>query len=80
MSSPSKSVGLRWNYALKSDQQHVLSSRSLCPVRKLSSSSSAMVSCRLNDHHKANKSEESLRTVMLWKIDGGELETRFTEP
>ncbi|XP_027347270.1 uncharacterized protein LOC113858733 [Abrus precatorius] len=62
-----KDQGLcRWNYALKSAQQHVKSHvRSLPQAKKLSSSSSspAMVSNRLKDE-KAKKSEESLRTVM----------------
>jgi hypothetical protein len=55
----------RWNYALKSAQQHVKNNlRSFSSqTKKLSSSSSNMIiSKRLND--KANLPEESLRTVM----------------
>ncbi|KAK2379843.1 hypothetical protein QL285_067598 [Trifolium repens] len=54
----------RWNYALKSAQQHVKNNlRSFSQTKKLSSSSSNMIiSKRLND--KANLPEESLRTVM----------------
>lgn len=52
----------RWNYALKSAQQHVKSHvRSFSQANKLSSSStSAMLSRKLQDE----KAEESLRTVM----------------
>ena len=54
----------RWNHALKSAQQHVKShARSLSQAKKLSSSSSAMVTSSLKDE-KVKKSEESLRTVM----------------
>ena len=54
----------RWNHALKSAQQHVKSHvRSLSQAKKLSSSSSSMVSSTLKDE-RAKKSEESLRTVM----------------
>lgn len=53
----------RWNYALKSAQQHVKNHvRSFSQAKKLSSSSStsAMLLRRLQDE----KPEESLRTVM----------------
>lgn len=54
----------RWNHALKSAQHHVKNHvRSLSQTKKLSSSSSAMVSSKLKDE-KAKQSEESLRTVM----------------
>ncbi|KAI4322615.1 hypothetical protein L6164_022292 [Bauhinia variegata] len=54
----------RWNYALRSVQQHAKNHyRSVPQAKKLSSSSSAMVSNRLKDE-KAKQSEESLRTVM----------------
>ncbi|KEH29602.1 hypothetical protein MtrunA17_Chr4g0022611 [Medicago truncatula] len=54
----------RWNYALKLAQQHVKNNvRSFSQAKKLSSSSSSMISKRLKDD-KPNQSEESLRTVM----------------
>ncbi|XP_027347294.1 uncharacterized protein LOC113858747 [Abrus precatorius] len=54
----------RWNHALRSVQQHVKNRvGSFSQAKKLSSSSSAMVSTRLKDE-KAKQSEESLRTVM----------------
>ncbi|CAJ2654985.1 hypothetical protein L195_g014352 [Trifolium pratense] len=54
----------RWNYALKSAQQHVKNNlRSFSQTKKLSSSSSDMISKRLRDEN-ANQPEESLRTVM----------------
>jgi hypothetical protein len=55
----------RWNYALKSAQQHVKNNlRSFSQTKKLSSSSSNMIiSKRLKDE-KENQPEESLRTVM----------------
>ncbi|XP_028808484.1 uncharacterized protein LOC114763051 [Neltuma alba] len=54
----------RWNYALRSVQQHLKNqARSISQAKKLSSPSSAMVSKRLKDN-KAKQSEESLRTVM----------------
>ncbi|KAK2433434.1 hypothetical protein QL285_018701 [Trifolium repens] len=55
----------RWNYALKSAQQHVKNNlRSFSHTKKLSSSSSNMIiSKRLKDE-KENQPEESLRTVM----------------
>ncbi|XP_028761575.1 uncharacterized protein LOC114720129 [Neltuma alba] len=54
----------RWNHALRSAQQRMKTHvRSLSQSKKLSSSSSAMVSGRLKDD-KANQSEESLRKVM----------------
>ncbi|KAK7263611.1 hypothetical protein RJT34_31204 [Clitoria ternatea] len=53
----------RWNYALKSAQQHVKSHVGSFSQAKKLSSSSAMVSTRLSDD-KENKSQESLRTVM----------------
>lgn len=54
----------RWNYALRSAQQQLKSqARSISQAKKLSSSSSAMVSSRL-ENEKAKQSEESLRTVM----------------
>ncbi|KAK7257473.1 hypothetical protein RIF29_31484 [Crotalaria pallida] len=52
----------RWNYALKTAQQHVKNHiRSFSHGKKLSSS--AVFSRRLKDE-KAKQSEESLRTVM----------------
>lgn len=52
----------RWNYALKSAQQHVKSHvRSVSQANKFSSS---MVSSRLKLGEKEKQSEESLRTVM----------------
>uniref|UniRef100_F6HHI8 Wound-responsive family protein n=1 Tax=Vitis vinifera TaxID=29760 RepID=F6HHI8_VITVI len=54
----------RWNYTLRSIHQHAKNNlRSFSQARKLSSSSSAMVSSRMRDE-KAKQSEESLRTVM----------------
>ena len=54
----------RWNYTLRSIHQHAKNNlRSLSQAKKLSSSSSAMVSSRMRDE-KAKQSEESLRTVM----------------
>ncbi|XP_028808485.1 uncharacterized protein LOC114763052 [Neltuma alba] len=54
----------RWNYALRSVQQHLKNqARSISQAKKLSSTPSAMVSKRLKDE-KAKQSEESLRTVM----------------
>ena len=53
----------RWNSVLRTAQQAAKNQvRSLCQTKKLSSSSSAMVSSRLKDEK--TKSEESLRTVM----------------
>ncbi|KAK7257476.1 hypothetical protein RIF29_31487 [Crotalaria pallida] len=52
----------RWNYALRTAQQHVKNhARSFSQGKKLSSS--AVLSRRLKDE-KAKQSEESLRTVM----------------
>lgn len=61
-----KDQGLcRWNSAFKSAQQSVKSHlRSLSQAKKLSSSSSAMLSSTLQHGEKAKHSEESLRTVM----------------
>ncbi|KAJ9686842.1 hypothetical protein PVL29_015616 [Vitis rotundifolia] len=54
----------RWNYTLRSIHQHAKNNlRSFSQAKKLSSSSSAMVSSRVRDE-KAKQSEESLRTVM----------------
>ncbi|XP_028808449.1 uncharacterized protein LOC114763021 [Neltuma alba] len=54
----------RWNSALRSAQQHLKNqARSVSQAKKLSSSSSGMISSRLKDA-KAKQSEESLRTVM----------------
>ncbi|XP_034702179.1 uncharacterized protein LOC117926951 [Vitis riparia] len=54
----------RWNYTLRSIHQHAKNNlRSFSQAKKLSSSSSAMVSSRMRDE-KAKQSEESLRTVM----------------
>ncbi|XP_027342884.1 uncharacterized protein LOC113855440 [Abrus precatorius] len=60
-----KDQGLcRWNSAFKSAQRRVQSHvRSLSQAKKLSSSSSAILSNRLNGE-KVKQSEESLRTVM----------------
>ncbi|KAK9689024.1 hypothetical protein RND81_09G029300 [Saponaria officinalis] len=49
----------RWNYTIKHVNQHVKNNiRSYCQTKKLSSSSTSIISKKLN------KSEESLRTVM----------------
>ncbi|KAI9086694.1 hypothetical protein K1719_031288 [Acacia pycnantha] len=54
----------RWNHSLRSVQQHLKNqARSISQAKKLSSSSSAMVSQRIMDE-KTKQSEESLRTVM----------------
>ncbi|KAK4255447.1 hypothetical protein QN277_008450 [Acacia crassicarpa] len=54
----------RWNHTLRSAQQHLkIQVRSLSQANKLSSSSSAMVSTRLQDDD-TKQSEESLRKVM----------------
>ncbi|KAJ9686841.1 hypothetical protein PVL29_015615 [Vitis rotundifolia] len=54
----------RWNYTMRSIHQHARNSLgSFSQVKKLSSSSAAMVSSRVRDE-KAKQSEESLRTVM----------------
>ncbi|WJX43791.1 hypothetical protein P8452_30846 [Trifolium repens] len=54
----------RWNYALKSAQQHVKNNlRSFSQTKKISSSSNMIISKRLKDE-KENQPEESLRTVM----------------
>ncbi|RVW37650.1 hypothetical protein CK203_097930 [Vitis vinifera] len=54
----------RWNYTLRSIHQHAKTNlRSFAQAKKLSSSSSAMVSSRVREE-KAKQSEESLRTVM----------------
>ena len=53
----------RWNYALRSAQQHVKNHVGSFSQTKKLSSSSAMVCTRLKDD-KAKQSEESLRTVM----------------
>ncbi|KAJ1434611.1 hypothetical protein SESBI_05480 [Sesbania bispinosa] len=60
-----KDQGLcRWNHALRSAQHHLKNHvRSLSQAKKLSPSSSAMVSNRLKEEE-AKQSEESLRTVM----------------
>ncbi|XP_004507223.1 uncharacterized protein [Cicer arietinum] len=52
----------RWNYALKSAQQHLKNHvRSVSQTKKLSSS--ALISKRLKDEN-SKQPEESLRTVM----------------
>ena len=54
----------RWNYTIRSMQQHAKTNlRTFSQARKLSSSSSAMVSSKVRDE-KAKQSEESLRKVM----------------
>ncbi|CAL0322665.1 unnamed protein product [Lupinus luteus] len=54
----------RWNHALNSAQHYLKNHvRSLSQTKKLSSSSSAMVSNKVKDE-KAKQSEESLRTIM----------------
>nr|AFK46674.1 unknown [Lotus japonicus] len=54
----------RWNYAIKSAQQHLKNHvRSFPQTKKLSSSSSSMISRKLKDEE-AKQPEESLRTVM----------------
>ncbi|KAJ1434609.1 hypothetical protein SESBI_05481 [Sesbania bispinosa] len=60
-----KDQGLcRWNHTLRSAQHHLKNHvRSLSQAKKLSPSSSAMVSNRLKEEE-AKQSEESLRTVM----------------
>ncbi|ESW04620.1 hypothetical protein PHAVU_011G110900 [Phaseolus vulgaris] len=53
----------RWNHALRSAQQHLKThSGSFSQSKKLSSTSSTMVSTRLKENTK--QSEESLRKVM----------------
>lgn len=57
----------RWNHTLKSLQNHVKNNvRSFSQAKKLSSSSSssAMALNSNRQQHKAEQSEESLRTVM----------------
>ncbi|KAJ4729902.1 Wound-responsive family protein [Melia azedarach] len=56
----------RWNYTIRSLHQHAKNNiRSLAQSsKKLSSSSSAVVSNKLMRDEKAKQSEESLRTVM----------------
>ncbi|CAK7349953.1 unnamed protein product [Dovyalis caffra] len=54
----------RWNYALRSLHQHAKNHvRSVSQAKKLSSSSSAMISSKAKEE-KAKQSEESLRKVM----------------
>ncbi|KAJ7981389.1 Wound-responsive family protein [Quillaja saponaria] len=54
----------RWNYTIRSAQQYAKNhARSLPHAKKLSSTSSAMISNKLKDD-KVKQSEESLRTVM----------------
>ncbi|KAK7257471.1 hypothetical protein RIF29_31482 [Crotalaria pallida] len=53
----------RWNYALRTAQQHVKNHVRSFSQGKMLSSSSAVLSRRLKDE-KAKQSEESLRTVM----------------
>ena len=54
----------RWNSSLRSAHQHLKNqARSITQAKKLSSSSSAMVSNKVKDE-KAKQSEESLRKVM----------------
>ena len=54
----------RWNSSLRSAHQHIKSqARSVSQAKKLSSSSSAVVSNKVKDE-KAKQSEESLRKVM----------------
>ena len=55
----------RWNYTIRSIHQHAKNNlESFSQAKKLSSSSSAMVSNRLMREEKAKQSEESLRVVM----------------
>lgn len=56
----------RWNYVMRSVQQHAKNNfRSFSQAKNLSSSSSAMVSSKLKDtDQKMKQSEESLRKVM----------------
>ncbi|XWS11113.1 hypothetical protein CRYUN_Cryun38cG0055900 [Craigia yunnanensis] len=55
----------RWNYALRSIQQHVKNNiRSSSQAKKLSVPSSALSKKLIGDDKKLKKSEESLRTVM----------------
>ena len=54
----------RWNFIIRSAQQHAKNNlRSISQTRNLSSSASAMVSSKLRDE-KIRQSEESLRKVM----------------
>ena len=54
----------RWNFIIRSAQQHAKNNlRSISQTRNLSSSASAMVSSKLRDE-KIKQSEESLRKVM----------------
>ena len=54
----------RWNFIIRSAQQHAKNNlRSISQTRNLSSSASAMVSSKLRDE-KIKQSEESLKKVM----------------
>ena len=54
----------RWNFIIRSAQQHAKNNlRSYSQAKNLSSSTSAMVSSKLRDE-KMKQSEESLRKVM----------------
>ena len=69
----------RWNYTLRSIHQHAKNNlRSFSQAKKLSSSSSAMVSSRVRDE-KAKQSEESLRTVMYLSCWGPNWGRRYED-
>ncbi|RDX95990.1 hypothetical protein CR513_21405, partial [Mucuna pruriens] len=66
-----KDQGLcRWNSGFKSAQKRVKSHviRSLSQAKKLSSSSSAMVSSTLHGEKEKQPEEESLRTLITWAV------------
>ncbi|XP_022717961.1 uncharacterized protein LOC111276484 [Durio zibethinus] len=55
----------RWNYGLRSIQQHVKNNiRSSSQAKKVSVPSSSALAKKLRDDEKLKKSEEALRTVM----------------
>ncbi|KAL7219091.1 hypothetical protein ACSBR2_012215 [Camellia fascicularis] len=60
----------RWNYAIRSIRHHAKNNlRSYSQAKKLSPSSSAVVSSKIRED-KANLSEESLRKVMYLSCCG----------
>ena len=60
----------RWNYALRSLQQHTKNNlRSFSQAKTLSSQSSSALSSKVRDE-KLKQSEESLRTVMYLSCCG----------